>query len=272
MVRKMRNVLSRAIYLSRITIGRRRYPWLARIYSRAAYSAVFSHRSVVWVTRGYWQLEPMPKADELERFYARVYWASIPDHGPQAPSQRETILIDLALRHFPELLDGGLTIVHLGPGRSTVSRTLAGFGNTVIDVEPGDAAHPSATHRGSRPFPGVISREIRLGDIESEVDLFFSSHSLEHVADVTAVERWWQTHLRPRGGLIVEVPNCEVPGNGGSDGSIAVPHTYYFTRAYFEQLPFSTILCAAFSESTSAFSEERPDGNVIRFVGRISSR
>ena len=76
--------------------------------------------------------------------------------------------------------------------------------------------------------------------------------------------------LADDGVIFIEVPNSRLPENGGNNGRIVVPHTYYFTMGFFETLPFEVMHLETYKELGNGFHGIAEDdcGEVIRFIGR----
>ena len=93
---------------------------------------------------------------------------------------------------------------------------------------------------------------------------------LEHVHDIDDLLNFFLRILNLNGLIFWEVPNGLVESNGGCNGKIVLPHTYYFTTKFFDSLPFKILLNQAydirhFPNATS------PEGEVIRYIGnRVS--
>jgi hypothetical protein len=105
--------------------------------------------------------------------------------------------------------------------------------------------------------------------VGSKVDLIYGSHSLEHVNDLEKFQGYFRRLLKPEGLVFWEVPNALFQGNGGSDGLVVVPHTYYFTRAYFNNVYPRVIVngCWDDKEVPGVFVNDDCKGSVIRFLG-----
>ncbi|BFM39391.1 methyltransferase domain-containing protein [Synechocystis sp. LKSZ1] len=108
-------------------------------------------------------------------------------------------------------------------------------------------------------------------DAEGQYDLIYGSHSLEHVTNVTEFFNHVERLLSPSGVIYFEVPNCHADNpQSYPNGKIHIPHTYYFTRNFFDTLPYNTTLNSTYlvdkykSKFTSLHGES---GHVMRFSG-----
>ena len=107
---------------------------------------------------------------------------------------------------------------------------------------------------------------------EKGFDLIYGSHSLEHVLDLDKTMKIFDKILKPGGLIFMEVPNCHQDCKSGyPDDKLDPPHTYYFTRKYFDSLAgFKVILNKTFYESKTGpyMVSNGDDGEVIRFLAR----
>ena len=104
--------------------------------------------------------------------------------------------------------------------------------------------------------------------VDEKIDFIYGSHSLEHVQDIRVQEEHIERLLKRKGFLFYEVPNCVIESNGGINGKLRPPHTYYFTLEYFKSFDlFEPLVCNTFNIKTfpNACSQ---DGEVIRYFGK----
>jgi len=142
------------------------------------------------------------------------------------------------------------------------------MGHNVYNVEPSGIQITYPDRWASYSTMNEINR------IDVKFDMIYSSHSLEHVNDIDLFMKQISNFLSEKGFLFVEVPNCnqtnrQYQANGGSDGIIRAPHTYYFSLKYFETLCPVTLINNSFFQADHPHSlATNEDGDVIRFLGQ----
>jgi 2-polyprenyl-3-methyl-5-hydroxy-6-metoxy-1,4-benzoquinol methylase len=161
---------------------------------------------------------------------------------------------------YPKIENGGLVFLNFGSGFSGVSQLIYNKGNKVINVDP------------SSMWQIEDLQAVNLSDIselKESVDIFYASHSLEHVPNVDLVIHQVNRFLKQDGILFIEVPNAEFNGNGGGYGLICEPHTYYFKNKYFENLNFKGILNPRISgQSLEQLPKQYTNNQVIWYIGQ----
>ena len=237
-------------------------------YQRAQEMAreLFESKSLKYNEAGYWTIDPMPSQVELDHYYSTAYWATRDD--------RKVLVKDRDIAHVNLLLEvdrdlflssGPKTAVNFGAGHGGASFLFHAQGFKVINVDP---------------YPGDVDFfEYRsaLSQIDEPVDLFYASHSLEHVTDVRTIIVDIERLIRPGGLVFIEVPNSEYRDyvtfeSGLPKPKIQSPHTVYFSTDFFRRISISSISIGAFKYHGSRWGAEtwNADGEVIRFVGRKS--
>ena len=221
----------------------------------------FQRASVVWSESGYWYLDPMPGDEELDHYYKTLYWGSFRDGFGPPVNSRDVNHARILASHILDLHERSLTVVNFGAGHGGITHFLDFGGHKVIEVDP------------ARRSPSLTSSNVSLlnslTDIHCGADLIYCSHSLEHVNHVDEVLAHFQRLLAPGGYLFIEVPNGLYPKCGPQIGAVDVPHTYYFTRAFFDELPWlvtvSNLTC---DESQDLATQRDDDGSVIQYLGK----
>jgi predicted SAM-dependent methyltransferase len=109
----------------------------------------------------------------------------------------------------------------------------------VINIEP------------SELYSGELKNFINYFDLEDffkskdssqKIDIFYSSHTLEHLNDPIIFFKNILKLIDIEGKIVIEVPNCRVanPGDdyneGGCNGKLSSNHTLFFTKDFFEKL------------------------------------
>jgi SAM-dependent methyltransferase len=219
--------------LKRFPIGRH---IRQRLRSKYIGKKIFKKSAISYSDDGYYFLKPMPSQIELEKYYESFYW-----HGR---SEVGCFLIERDLKHYDiirtyKLIEGAKRVLNFGAGHGGVSFLLAAFGCEVINIDP---------DKSRRDYSSYFKSFGSINDVKSHsVDFIYASHSLEHVRDINLTLEELKRVASPKCKFLFEVPNAEFkgePSNGGGDGAIYVPHTYYFTPKFFkEKFPY------AFTES-----------------------
>lgn len=139
-----------------------------------------------------------PRPADLDRYYPRAYrkygrvtWAVI------------RLLYRFRVRSWTRALPSGGVALEIGCGDGSMLRMLRDRGWRVVGVER-EGALDAARGGGVPVFVGDVSA-VRTG----AVDLVVLFHTLEHLADPTAVLRGCAEILRPGGRVVVAVPNFE---------------------------------------------------------------
>ena len=237
-------------------------------YQRAQEMAreLFESKSLKYNEAGYWTIDPMPSQVELDHYYSTAYWATRDDRKVLV-KDRDIAHVNLLLGADRELFlsTGPKTAVNFGAGHGGASFLFHAQGFKVINVDP---------------YPGNVEFfEYRsaLTEIDEPVDLFYASHSLEHVTDLRATISEIQRIVRPGGLVFIEVPNSLHPGYsertklGEQMPIIQPPHTIYLTKKFFESLSFDLVLNTTFIYQEYRWGVNIDDlGEVIRFIGRKS--
>lgn len=233
-------------------------------------SQVFSNTQVCWDDKGFYALNPMPSQERLDHYYGQSYWVA---RGDQKVLLRDRDLDHLlALRPFLSSMNANKDrppkLLNFGAGHGGISHLLFAAGFSVLNCEPSkststlDGANWSHVH-------GIDHI-----DQNARFDFIYSSHSLEHVQNIDTMMEKLDRLLSPGGLCFFEVPNCrqtntQNPVNGGQDGSVLAPHTYYFTTDFFRRLPYQCLLLGTYSQAVSPNpSVPNEDGEVIRYLGR----
>lgn len=217
---------------------------------------IFAKRSLVQESSDVFTVSPMPSERELQEYYSSVYWSW---RGPKnLVTNRDVEQFNL-INSYTDLAEGAMLNFGAGPGG--VSYLFWAGGIDIVNIEPSGIESPIQER-----WHTLSSKE----SFSGTVDVLVSSHSLEHVTDLDATIEWMLDSLADDGLIFIEVPNSGIPENGGINGCIIVPHTYYFTLGFFETLPFELMHLETYKELGNGFHQIAKDGSgeVIRFVGR----
>jgi SAM-dependent methyltransferase len=232
--------------------------WILTLIYRSYFlgQKIFAQSSIVRESSNLFSVSPMPSEEELQHYYASVYWSW---RGPKnLVTNRDIEQYNLINEHV-SIKD--VSMLNFGAGPGGISYLFWAAGSEVVNIEPSGIKSPVRkrwqTFTNKEGFSGTV-------------DILASSHSLEHVTDLEATMQWMYDSLAEDGLIFIEVPNSVLPENGGMNGSIIVPHTYYFTLGFFTNLPFEIIHLETYKELGDGFHIKAKDegGEVIRFLGR----
>ena len=219
--------------------------------------SIFSRARLHKVKDLYWTIIPMPTLNELTKFYKNVYWQKYRSNSIPIVKKRDIYHFNLInskvkIKSLDKIINFGS-----GPGGG-ISHLFFAKGKTVIDVEPG----PYERFYNEKRYIHYK----KLSEIPKylKIDLLYGSHSLEHVADLSEIEEFIRKQLNLGGYVFWEVPNGLHYNSGPVQNKIVPPHTYYFTRKYFDQIGLKPILNATFFGEKIASGDR---GNIIRFLG-----
>lgn len=267
MTRTLKSIIARLHHLGiplPAGIGRRAENFYKYLKAQETASNLFQSRSLKYDNAGFWYLDPMPSAEELDNYYATAYWATRDD--------RKVMLKDRDIAHINQLLSTHKdvllstkekTVVNFGSGHGGASFLFHAMGFRVINVDP---------------YPGDVDFfEYRksLSEITELVDVFYASHSLEHVTDINHTMSQVLQIVKSGGLVFVEVPNADhytystAVHSGSRRPMIQPPHTVYFTRNYFQGINLQIISNEIYAYEGNRWGQldKTGQGEVIRFVG-----
>ena len=212
--------------------------------------------------KGYWELVPKINIESLNSYYSNSYWQEFRSGNiSYTVNPRDVDHYNMIINKNKNFNRTKKTIVNFGSGHLGISFLFYYMGHNIINV---DLHTPDLKIKSSN-----FLFKKSLDFIDSKVDLFYSSHSLEHVHDLNYFEKKLNPILNDGGLLFFEVPNSETINfnNGGISGEIIIPHTYYFTKKYFFKLPFKKQILNSFS-SISYPNKKNNEGDVLRYLAQ----
>jgi len=191
---------------------------------------IFFNQKIHFNNNGYYYLYPGIKEDNLNEYYKLFYWNN--RGKTEGVNDRDISHFQIISSYTDFLHYKNLNFVNFGAGHGGISHLIHATGNNVINIEPSDLMLKYSTrYRKIDSFSELVER----------VDFFYSSHSLEHVSNIDDFLFNLISKLNNNAIIFIEVPNSELPSNGGINGEIVLPHTYYFTEKFFKNLPFNQI-------------------------------
>ena len=170
-------------------------------------------------------------------------------------------------KHFPA--DRNAAILEIGPGTGTLMGFLhrsCGYRNIkAVDISPEVANACNGVLPGSTT---LVSDTTEFLQQQTEAyDFVLMLHALEHIPKdmVLSLLRAIHAALRPKGKLVIEVPNCEHPVVGTRNRYVDFTHTTGFTdlslRFVLENSGFSGV---------SVYGCKIPRKSLTRFVQRTA--
>lgn len=189
--------------------------------------------------RGFYRLKHMPSDKDLAEYYSSEYWLHRGDQGIWL-NERDLSHYFLLRSLSPGLFMGNLrekSVLNFGAGHGGISNILQGLGFLVVDIEPGTTSRVQPDrHKSYSSFQDAFIDMAKM-----EFDLIYSSHALEHVTDIDATFARFNDVAKEDALFFFEVPDATCEGEGGFDGTVRPPHTYYFSLKFFEG-SFSKVL------------------------------
>jgi predicted SAM-dependent methyltransferase len=244
---------STAILLYKLRILPKMYrPKVKAMIASKAYFKKFTKLDLIYKDKGYFIVDPMPSKEELNQFYEEVNFAKgIEKNHPV--KLRDIQHYNLLLNTFPNLNDSQKNIVNFGAGPGGISILLNAAGHNIINVEPSKIA---------QYFKNNWTTVNSTDEIKISIDLFYASHSLEHVTDIDVVIKDFKKLSNENTIYFFEVPNH----NPGIKHKIDPPHTYYFSSKFFESNFNEVIHSRTYLKNGKLMKGD--SGDCLRFIAK----
>ena len=226
---------------------------------------IFSKCSLKKSEHGYWFLNPMPSENELDKYYNSLYWEGRGGKNDIVIAS-DLIHFDILKRYVNEFQENKI-LMNFGSGHGGLSHLAWIQGLKIINIEPGGM---SKSYNQRWQFYKSIDDAP-----DNSADILYGSHSLEHVQNIDKFLIEAKRVLKNNGIMFWEVPNAICETNGAMKGIIDIPHTYYYTTKFFENIFGEIILNMAFDEEEDTKIDEwenynNPRGSIIRAIGRFN--
>ncbi|MDB4037966.1 class I SAM-dependent methyltransferase [Candidatus Thioglobus sp.] len=228
---------------------------------------IFASCSLKKSDNGYWLLNPMPSEDELSKYYGSLYWDSR-NGKSNGINTRDLVHFDILKQYVPDFIKGNC-FLNFGAGHGGISHLAWLTGLDIINVEPSGVS--DYYNERWKTYSAINNVP------DNCIDVLYGSHSLEHVHNLEKFILEIKRILKPNGIMFWEVPNAECETNGAMKGKVDIPHTYYFTTNFFDNL-FDDIIFNKGFEQSQRFNVienwadfENAKGPVIRAIGRFNS-
>lgn len=207
-------------------------PAFARAYRPVETNRRYFDRTLCYCEAcGTGSVEPGFAEAQLSRYYEEYYWDNRDEaegrHLTEAERPNELQLAWSAERiaWFAPHVPAFASAIDFGAGDCAASYLLRERAQ-VTAVDPSTKAREIAGRYGAE-WRGTLAEC-------APVDLFYASHSLEHVHDLLEVFALMLDRVHPGGHLFFEVPN--VSSKEVLTKLCHTPHTYSLSKATFEQL------------------------------------
>ena len=226
---------------------------------------IFLKSKIVKFKTGIYQLDPMPSSDLLDDYYKNYYWKSR-GNKIYGTTVRDFIHFEILKKYIPNVFTKGKTFLNYGAGHAGISNILLLNNFNIINVEK--SSLPDFYNRNWITYQDI-------NDVpDKSVDIFYASHSLEHVQNIEIFIKEVIRTIKSDAILFFEVPNGAHKKNGLQTGKVDIPHTYYFLNIFFENFFDITILNKCYDQNLNFSidnweSLENPEGEVIRALGKI---
>jgi SAM-dependent methyltransferase len=184
---------------------------------------------------GFVFMHPLPRRDELPRFYPPTY------HNFERPAGRlSRFLVDRYYAHHAatcaRYLPAGGSLLEVGAAGGDLLERLRACGYHVRGVEISADGCVRAREKGLDVFHGTLEEF----PADERYDMVFMSHVIEHVIDPMTTMARVAALLKPGGVAYVETPNVGAPDArlwGRHWGLIHYPrHLFLFDRATLRRL------------------------------------
>lgn len=228
---------------------------------------IFGGRNLSYNNDGFWFIDPMPTKNDLDEYYSSTYW-SFRDDKKEIMNGRDIIHSLIIEDKIPNFHDKKITFLNFGAGHGGISHLMWMNGHDIINIEPGGI---------DNYYDERWTTLSSIDDVNpNSVDFIYGSHSLEHVQDISEINLKVLEILKNEGYIFWEVPNGNKPGEGPLENEIHIPHTYYYTKEFFDKNYENIILNDVFDQShaESNYSDwenyRRPsdEGEVIRVLAQ----
>ncbi len=232
--------------------------FLPKIYDNRIKAAIiiknyykkFKKLKLIYDEKGYFKVDPMPSAKELSNFYEKIY--PLKSNAIYDPIKiRDIDHYKLINKIFPDFNNSKKNILNFGSGHGGVSILFKIAGHKVYNLDPSETI---------RYFDEDWHNIRSFSELNCNIDLIYGSHSLEHVTNIEEVINNFKKISNNNTKFFFEVPNHPI----NQKHSIDPPHTYYFSRLFFQN-NFKKIQHNK-TYSISGVLANEDEGEVIRFV------
>ena len=217
------------------------------------YDKDFKKLKLEYNQAGFYFLNPMPSENYLKKYYINTYWQSRTDKDYPL-RLRDIEHLKLLKKNFPRFDETEKKVLNFGAGHGGISFFLHSNKHNIFNYEPG----------GMKEYFDERWNILKdLSNINTKFDLIYGSHSLEHVQDIKKTLELFDRISHKETIFFFEVPNCY----NESSKIIEPPHTYYFTRKFFDNHFLNNNSCKTYANYKEQKNEE---GEVIVMISTAS--
>lgn len=251
-----------------------RWP-IFRLHRQKLKVSLFKKNSLTYSDeRGFWKLTDMPSQHQLDKYYNEEFWNHRGNQDDTVNTRDLSHYFDLRAHASEVISKRNHRVLNFGAGHGGLSHILWGLGAEIVNLDP--STPPVSYSERWRSYQSESELLASIGEASLPFDIIYGSHSLEHVRDIDETLGFFAKISNPRTLFMFEVPDSLADGNGGKDGKVSPPHTYYFTFEFFEKT-FSKIIELTSIKSSVMFTHSgnlpgaklpSGQGDSIRFIGR----
>tara|TARA_B110001450_G_C17583867_1_gene466113 strand:- start:1 stop:798 length:798 start_codon:yes stop_codon:yes gene_type:complete len=174
----------------------------------------------------FYSLEPMPKKEFLDEYYKTAFLKIRPSQA------EENYLRDRDYQHFEliqknilsELKNKKCKILNFGSGHGGVSLLLRSNNHIIYNFEY------QTPKKNLFNTDYYFINDFDQIDKDTKFDIIYSSHVLEHASDIFELLKQFKECSHENTFYFFEVPN------GFNQERVLPPHTYYYTKSFFEKI------------------------------------
>jgi len=233
-----------------------------KLNSRLISGKIFYYKRSIKKSKNYYHVHPMPSKDELNEYYQNNYWEGFTKEGKnEGVDNRDKEHFSILKDQIPSLFSEPNKILNFGAGHGGISHLFWKEKFSVVNVEP-SKMNINYEERWEQ------YNDIAEIDLDNKFDLIYGSHSLEHVNNIESFYSRVEKLLKPNSYIFWEVPNGNNPQNGGCNGIICAPHTYYFTKNFFNEINNFDVIFNKLYDKDKKETDDELNAVIIRYLGR----
>ena len=256
-------ILCRKIFIKNLIIFLYRVKLLPKDFHRRAklelnlnkYKKYFNKLKLSYNNLGFYFVDPMPDREYLKRYYEETYWESRFDIDYPVRN-RDMSHYELLCKSYQDFNFSKKRILNFGSGHGGISFLLALKNHEINNFD---------FQSKQIKFEKNLKSFNNMDQINGAFDLIYSSHSLEHVDNIFNTIKKFQSISHENTIFFFEVPNC----SGKKFQKIHCPHTYYFTKLFFQNCFKKIDFCKFYSGEREVNNEN--ESNILRILtkGRL---
>jgi len=208
----------------------------------------FNNLKLTYNNQGFYFVDPMPDENYLKTYYEETYWDNRQDINYPVRN-RDTQHYEQLCKYYPDFNSSKKRILNFGSGHGGISFLLALKNHDICNY---DFKFPK------KNFEKKWNNIDDISDIDGKFDLIYSSHSLEHVQNIFDIIKKFWSISDDKTIFFFEVPNC----SNEKYQKIHPPHTYYFTKKFFESCFKKIDICKFYRGEEEVANDN--ESNILR--------